>query len=103
MKWLRKSLLLFWPWSKIDKLERALAHENGQLITALDRYNGAYRDGFTHHLQRWMATANVYYGPEPFSDQQKQAMINFYNQGYTGREALELLRVAEGRFQTWER
>jgi hypothetical protein len=101
--WLHNFLLLFWPWSKIEKLEKALAYENRQLIAALDRYNSAYRDGFTHHLQTWMANANVYYGPEPFTDSQRSAMIDIYNRGYTSKEALDMLRLAEGRNRTWTR
>ena len=68
--WFKKFLLLFWPCSKIDELERALTAQNQMLIAANDRYNNAYRDGFTHHLQQWMANANVFYGPEPFRDGQ---------------------------------
>lgn len=95
--WFKKFLLLFWPWSKIDELERALTAQNQMLIAANDRYNNAYRDGFTHHLQQWMANANRYYGPEPFRDGQKQLMIDLYNRGMTIKEALDHLRVAEGR------
>ena len=101
-KWLQSFLLLFWPWSKIDKLERGLAATNKEIIAAMDRYNSAYRDGFTHHLQKWMANVNVYYGPEPFTDHQKSAMIDIYNRGYTSREALDMLRLAEGRNRTWK-
>ena len=94
-KWFHKFLLLFWPWSKIDELERDLASQNQMLITSHDRYNDAYRDGFTHHLQQWMANANMFYGSEPFRDGQKQLMINFYNRGMTSNEALEMLRRTE--------
>jgi hypothetical protein len=95
--WLNKFLLLFWPWSKIDELERALTAQNQMLIAANDRYNGAYRDGFTHHLQQWMANANRFYGPEPFRDGQKSVMIDLYNRGLTIKEALEMLYVTEAR------
>jgi hypothetical protein len=73
------------------------------LIAANDRYNNAYRDGFTHHLQQWMANANVFYGPEPFRDGQKKLMINLYNRGMAVNEAIDNLRLAEGRgqFKKW--
>jgi hypothetical protein len=101
--WLKKFLLLFCPWSKIDELERALTAQNTAMIAANDRYNNAYSNGFTHHLQIWMATANRYYGSKMFRDGQKTLMIDLYNKGMTWREALEYLRIAEGRLQGWER
>lgn len=100
-KWFNKLLLLFWPWSEIDDLEKALMSQNKMLIAATDRYDSAYRDGFTHHLQRWMANANMFYGLDPFSDHQKQCMIDMYNRGMTSQEALQMLRTAEGRDQLW--
>jgi hypothetical protein len=101
--WFKKFLLLFWPWSKIDELQRALTAQNQMLIASNDRYNNAYRDGFTHHLQQWMANANAFYGSEPFRDGQKSAMIDLYNRGKTIREALEGLYLTEGRgdFKKW--
>ena len=102
-RWFHKFLLRFWPWSKIDELERALAAQNQMLISSHDRYNNAYRDGFTHHLQQWMANANRLYGWEPFRDGQKTVMIDMYNRGKTVREALEGLYLTEGRadFGKW--
>jgi len=41
--WFKKFLLLFWPWSKIDELERALTAQNQMLIAANDRYNNAWQ------------------------------------------------------------
>lgn len=100
-KWVRKLLLRCWPWDKIDRLERALASQNKTLIAASDRYNSAYRDGFTHHLERWLANANMFYGPNPFTDGQKQCMIEMYNRGMTSHEGLDVLRMSEGRDQLW--
>ena len=93
--WLNKFKLRFWPWSKIDELEKALAAQNQMLIASHDRYNNAYREGFTHHLQQWMANANRYYGPDPFRDGQKSVMIDLYNRGLTIKEALDHLRISE--------
>jgi hypothetical protein len=95
--WLTKFLLCFWPWSKIDELERALTSQNQMLINASARYDHAYRDGFTYHLQTWMANANRYYGPELFRDGQKSVMIDLYNRGMSIKEALEMLMVSEAK------
>lgn len=95
--WFRNFLLLFWPWREIDELEKALAAKEALLKASHDRYNNAYRDGFTHHLQQWMAQANQYYGKEPFTDAQKTLMVDLYNRGYDRKEALEMLYRAEAR------
>jgi hypothetical protein len=101
--WFKKFLLLFWPWSKIDELERMLAELHGMLDRAHDRYWEANRLAFNQHLQKWMANANVYYGPDPFNEGQTKYMIELYNRGMTAREAIDSIRIAEGRLQGWER
>lgn len=92
-KWLQR----FWPWRKIAELEKALGECNQHIIAANDRYHNAYSDGFRHHLQNWIAQGNIHYGCQPFSDSQNKLMISLYERGHTFREALEYLRVAEGR------
>jgi endonuclease YncB( thermonuclease family) len=101
--WFKKFLLLFWPWSRIDELEKMLAELHGMLDRAHQRYWEAERLAFNQHLQIWMANANMLYGPEPFRDGQKKVMIDLYNRGMTAREAIDSIRIAEGRLQGWER
>lgn len=99
--WLKKFCLLFWPWSKIDEIEKALAKQNDMLIAANDRYNNAYRDGYTHHLQQWMAQTNVQWGSAPFSDDEKTLLIHLYNKGFAWKDALERLAIAQAREGKW--
>ncbi len=97
-KWLRKVLIALWPWSRIATLRRELKDARDASIHS---YEAGYNAGINWHLHNWMANANIYYGPEPFRDGQMQLMMRLYQDGFTFYEALQRLRIAEGRDRTW--
>jgi hypothetical protein len=94
--WLNKFLLRFWPWKEIHRLEQSLDEAKNDTIVAYDR---GYNSGVRWHLENWMKQSNMYYGPEPFRDGQETLMMRLYQDGLTYRQALDHLRLAEGRGQ----
>jgi hypothetical protein len=92
--WFHKLLLRFWPWKDIDRLEKSLAQVRKDVVYAYER--GHY-SGVRWHLEQWMKQSNMYYGNECFNDGQEKLMMRLYQDGLTYREALDHLRLAEGR------
>jgi hypothetical protein len=94
---IKKFLLHFWPWRKIAELEAALTEANKQIVTAMARYDHAYKDGYRSHFQNWLATMQVYHGLPPFDDGERNLMSHLYDQGYGWPDALNRLREYRGR------
>ena len=92
--WLERLWLRFWPWATIQRLLKALGDSEKRIEEA---YNRGHADGIKYHLERWMRQSNAIYGAEPFNGNQLALMVRLYEDGFSSREALVQLRIAEGR------
>jgi hypothetical protein len=101
--WLHKLFLSFWPWSKIDNIEKQLKETQDLLNKALLLAECSYNDGVRWHLENWMKQSNMHYGRESFREDQRALMMKLYQDGLTYRQAVDHLRLAEDRpgFKKW--
>lgn len=92
-----------WPWSRISELQEEILHAaavvveaTNEVVAANERYKSAFMEGFNLHRVGWLAQANMFYGPKPFSDDQKRLLNHLYDQNQDFRSALDILKAYEG-------
>jgi hypothetical protein len=103
LQWLEKHI---WPWMVIAKLRRDLENRVAKLQERSDaltkayadlaRMNREFVDGYNRHFNEWISKANQLFGERMFDERERPLMRRFYEDGYSYREAIELLREAFG-------